>query len=334
MSQAPRAYSYICPTCNRELRSSKRLIGKRVKCLKCKSENVLPASSEIVQCDVQVIAQPAPIPPPISEAPQINPSTARLPYISASQIQVSGETLVLFGTLAVAGSIFVFLSLSTAFIFAILILLAYIETTSAQKSLRHSATHINSQSYPKLDRLVQTAARRLTMPTPEFYVANDDELNAYATGFNNPGTIVLNSSLVNAMNDEETMFIIGHELTHLKCGHCKYLLFTNATVGSSINYITAMLVDLVFKFWSRKSEFTCARGGVIACKNPTAAMTALAKLEITDINSVHAFVHASVQGSRETDNFLSTHPDTANRISAIWQYANSVEYSNLVSVAP
>ena len=170
------------------------------------------------------------------------------------------------------------------------------------------------------------------MPTPEFYVVQERVLNAYAIGFHQPGTVVLHSSMLNCMTRDELLFIIGHELTHIKCGHCKYLVFTNASIGSSINQIAAFMVDLIFKFWSRKTELTCDRGGVIACKNPRSAMTALAKLVNPDETAARSAVETAVRGSGAANNLLATHPEIENRIIAIWQYSQTRDFNHLSTV--
>ena len=117
---------------------------------------------------------------------------------------------------------------------------------------------------------------------PEIFVVEKQDVNAFATGHDRVGMIVLHSATIDAMNDDELMFIIGHEITHIKCGHCRYLTLTQATTGSIFNRGISIVASLVFLVWSRKTEFTCDRGGMIACKSPIAAMTALGKLETPD----------------------------------------------------
>jgi Zn-dependent protease with chaperone function len=131
------------------------------------------------------------------------------------------------------------------------------------------------------------------------------------------------------MDPDELLFILGHELAHIKCGHCKYLVLTNATVDTIVNQGIAALADVAFKFWSRKAEFTCDRGGVLACRNPQAAMKALAKLEIQDPFEAEEFIHKCVRGNPSDDDLLATHPDTGNRIAAVFHYVRTRECASL-----
>ena len=53
------------------------------------------------------------------------------------------------------------------------------------------------------------------------YVAANPFLNAATIGMNKP-TIVLNSALVDLLDEEELRFVIGHELGHALSGHAVY----------------------------------------------------------------------------------------------------------------
>ncbi len=307
-----------------------------------KSGNRLPRTGqqqrEVITDAPRIDTRPRPIeaevaiqPPPViphQQKPEPTISSqeripAALPYIKPSQLQVQGETSILFATLAVAAALFVFVSLSTVMIFAVLLLIAYFGVKSHQQQLRKTAFRVTSESNPTLDSLIQTAARRLTMPTPELFVEKNADLNAYATGFDCLGTVVLNSGIVEAMTPDELLFIIGHELTHIKCRHCKYLVFTNATVGTVVNRGIAFVMDIVFKLWNRKAEFTSDRGGIIACKKPTTAMMALARLEIHEPSDIQEFIQTAVRGTPAVDDWFATHPDTSNRIAAIAHYGRT-----------
>jgi Zn-dependent protease with chaperone function len=295
-----------------------------------------PPSKE--KSEVNRVPPVTPVPPVIVEQRQKQQTESRpklqrpLPFISPPELQVKGESTVLFGTLAVAASIFLFVTLTTALVFGLLVLIAYFGIKSHQANLRRTAFRVTAQTAPEIDALIQTAARRLTMPTPELFIVEDRELNAFATGFDGLGTVVLNSALVKAMSSDELMFIIGHELTHIKCGHCKYSAFTNATVGTIVNHGIALLTDMIFKLWSRKAEFTCDRGGLVACKRPDAAMSALAKLEILDPVEARKYIDRAVRSNPSVDDWFATHPDTNNRIAAIANYAKTRDYFRLQSL--
>lgn len=61
----------------------------------------------------------------------------------------------------------------------------------------------------------------LDVPEPELYVMQGD-VNAFTSGHNHP-FIILKTGLLELLdNDDEVMFVIAHELGHIKCGHVLY----------------------------------------------------------------------------------------------------------------
>ena len=309
---------FACPKCGKSVKAPAKFLGRRVKCPKCDQPFLLDPSDEIV--DAELVASPP-------------ADTNVMARIAPSQLQVKNESLILYATLAIAAFLFVVISLSTAFIFLILAAIIYFGVLSHENKLESTAMRVSPANNPRLDELFKTASLRLGVPAPKLFTIQDNELNAYAIGFHSPGTVVLHSALLEKMTKDELMFIIGHELTHLKCGHCKFLVFTDATIGSAVNQLAATILDLIFLNWSRKAEFTCDRGGVIACKNPQAAMTALAKLECSDMKTVAEEVEKAKQGRQQLNNVLSTHPEIKNRILAIWDYCQTEDFRYFSSLA-
>lgn len=327
-------YLYSCPNCKRQLGSSRLLTGKRVKCLACQSAFVAAGATKVPPIAVAsfvapplAIPQPAPLASPLRVAPQ------RLPYIQPDELRVTGETAILFGTLTIAIALLLIASLATALLLAVLCLVIYIQAINSEAALCRSSFRVTKDSHPDLHFLVNNLARRLTMRTPTLLIARDDNINAHATFGTNPaGTVVLNSALVDIMDMNELAFIIGHELTHIKCGHCRYKVFTISTTNSMQNVGAALITDLLFRAWNRRSEFTCDRGGAVACKNPIAAMTALAKLERIPPEAMPAFIQACISQQPTASHLRATHPDTSNRIAAVYHYAATHDYRRLSSL--
>ena len=318
-----------CPNCPWKGKAVERPVDRLVLCPKCKkrftAKAVVIQPVQIPPVQIQTVHNLFVVPPPLIS----KQSPLALPYIRPTELQVGGENLVLYATLGVAMLLLMLASVSTMMIFVVVLAIVYSNVLSDQKRFRTSATEIDLQSNPKLFRMVETAARRLTVPTPEVFVLDNQTVNAFATGHDRAGMVVLHSRLVELMNDDELMFIIGHELTHIKCGHCKYTTLTNATTQSILNRGISTVASLVFLVWSRKSEFTCDRGGVIACKNPTAAITALGKFEFEDPAKRDSFVQKAMNANGTSDSFVSTHPETVNRIRSVWEYAHEPDYSRL-----
>ena len=89
------------------------------------------------------------------------------------------------------------------------------------------------------------------------------------------------------MNEDEIMFVLGHELGHIKCGHVLYKtmarnfklvldIAANATFGLS-GLISTGLQMAMFD-WERKSELSCDRAGMLAAQDQSVANKAFMKM--------------------------------------------------------
>ena len=100
-----------------------------------------------------------------------------------------------------------------------------------------SAVQVDERQYARLHRLLTDVGTTLDVNgVPEMYVAADPYLNAFTIGMNRP-TIVLNSALVDLLDEEELRFVVAHELGHAISGHALYqtllrrLLVLSGAVG-------------------------------------------------------------------------------------------------------
>lgn len=203
------------------------------------------------------------------------------------------------------------------------------------------AALVSEKQFAEIHALAKQAASRLSMKLPEIFVAHSPELNASATGFLGRKSIVLNSALIEAMTPEELQFIIGHELSHIKCGHTNLLVITSANNAVAIPVVSNVLAAM-FRLWSRKCEYTCDRGGLLACRNEKAAVSALCKLAVgPDLFKKLDIEHFLAQQmdieqddvSRLSES-LGTHPYLIKRVKAIVDFEQSPAYTKLADVAP
>lgn len=142
------------------------------------------------------------------------------------------------------------------------------------------------KQFPTLYRLMQEAAEILHVPEPELYVKYDPTYNAYTAGVNRP-FITIHSSLINSFTDDELLFVLGHEIGHIKCGHVLYQMMGRMLIPllEAIGDMTLGLgklagVGLVAGFyeWMRQAEFSCDRAGLLVCQNDRTALSATMKL--------------------------------------------------------
>lgn len=129
------------------------------------------------------------------------------------------------------------------------------------------------------------AATNLGIAPPPIFLDTSSEVNAWTLGDHKPG-VVVTSGLVDLMDDSELTFVVGHELGHIVARHTKHRLMLRQfdAVRFILNLIPfvgmvfAVALEAALNFWYRRSELTCDRFGVVAARNPAAALSALTKL--------------------------------------------------------
>jgi Zn-dependent protease with chaperone function len=145
---------------------------------------------------------------------------------------------------------------------------------------------VTDKMFPKLNRYLEWGCKILDVPKPEFYVALDPAYNAYTYGHTKP-FIVMTSSLLDLLDEQEKMFVICHELGHIKCEHVLYTLvaenlavliemFGKMTLG--LGAILGAGLALPLLDWYRKAELSADRAGLLAVQDPQVAVRTFMKL--------------------------------------------------------
>ncbi len=145
---------------------------------------------------------------------------------------------------------------------------------------------VSPKQFPVLHNMLVESCEILDMPVPQLYVDQNPCANAYTTGVESP-LIVLNSGLLDLLDESEWRVIIGHELGHIKSGHVMYrqiavflarlFLFIGArTFG--IGRTVGMGLFYAFFHWYRQSELTADRAALLVSQDHEAVMNSLMKL--------------------------------------------------------
>lgn len=149
-----------------------------------------------------------------------------------------------------------------------------------------SNVRVTQKNMPYLYECVEQACRILNVETiPDVYVQENPYLNASTTGSAHP-IIVLNNCVLQKLTHEELMFIIGHEVGHIKSEHLQYDLIGDTVLKIGKSFMDTTLIgslistglNYAFYEWERCAEFTADHAGLLVCQDLKAAITALAKL--------------------------------------------------------
>jgi len=154
-------------------------------------------------------------------------------------------------------------------------------------ALLGSAILVTPGSMPQIYKTLEEACEILDVsPIPMLYV-RFGPLESHTLGANEP-YIVLASIAISLCNRDELLFLLGHELGHIKAGHVPYhtLAKTMKDGASVVSGLTLGLSQFVFDaalspplaLWSRRSEYTADRAGFLVCQDREVALRALMKL--------------------------------------------------------
>lgn len=190
-----------------------------------------------------------------------------------------------------------------------------------------------------------------TLDTEEYplYVSQTPIANAGAYGMDKP-FIILNSGTVLILSDEELSFILGHEVGHIISGHVLYrtmmvLLIQLASLGFPMVGLAARAVLMGLLEWSRKSELSSDRAGLLSIQDADVAMTAMMKMAgggaSSDRLDLGEFVRQAEEYREGGDvadhvfkvlNLLGvTHPFWVLRLSEMRSWIESGEYDRIVA---
>jgi Zn-dependent protease with chaperone function len=138
-------------------------------------------------------------------------------------------------------------------------------------------------------------------------------MNAYTFGYHEPYAIVLNSGLVEKLNDAEIQAVIGHEMGHILFGHARIMSILGTQRGMGA---------LLFYKWSRSCEYSADAAALLASEGDAIPfISSLLKLTsgLSDSIDFHTFLaqlnHSSSRKSASRyAQLLSTHPFVNSRI--------------------
>ena len=210
-----------------------------------------------------------------------------------------------------------------------------------------SAVRVTERQFPVVHRLYVEAATALDVPElPELFVAASPILNASTIGMDAP-KIVLNSALVDLLDEDELRFVLGHELGHALSGHALYqtLLTYLVIAGQSLaslpfSGVGLFVVRTALGEWARKAELSGDRAGLLATQDVSVAVRVQMKLasgghldqldQTEFLAQAREYENADDLGDSLMKIFLldsMTHPMGVVRAAEIRRWVDSGEYA-------
>ena len=142
-----------------------------------------------------------------------------------------------------------------------------------------STIRVGPKQYPDLDRIRNECAAILDIdPIPELYVYRSPVPNSVTLGLDEP-FIGISTGLVELLDSNALMFVIGHEMGHVLSGHAVYRTLLNRLIWLSLNLawlpigsLALRAVIYALREWYRKAELSADRAGLLCAQDAAAAM--------------------------------------------------------------
>lgn len=210
---------------------------------------------------------------------------------------------------------------------------------------------VTKENYPKIYQYLEDACTILDIKNiPDLYITWDYSINACTIGAEKP-IIVINSGLIDLCDDDEIMFIIGHECGHIKSNHMLYHMMAQV-IDSLISLLpfgqaASVTLQLAIYHWHRMSEFTADRAGMLCCQNQeamTRAFIKMAGLPQKEFNNIRTetflqqardFKMLDYEGINKIVKLISiadeSHPWTVMRSSELLNWIEKGNYNQFIS---
>lgn len=159
-------------------------------------------------------------------------------------------------------------------------LLRTVGDRSMQLVFMADTVRCTERQFPELLALVDRGRARLDLGLrPSVYLSESPQMNAMTTGVEHP-SLVVRSSLLDQMDDDELLAVIGHELGHLHAEHPLFGSVAQALVsGSSVASTTVRAlgwpVQRLLLGWLRTAELTADRAALLVSRNLAACLTTM-----------------------------------------------------------
>jgi Zn-dependent protease with chaperone function len=215
-----------------------------------------------------------------------------------------------------------------------------------------TAVRVDERQFPGLHRLLTEVGRTLDVDElPEMYVQNSPFTIAMTIGMDKP-FIVVNSALLDLLDEEEMRYLVAHELGHALSGHAVYhtllrRLLRLAGVWTAVpgGVLGVRVILAALYEWQRKSELSADRAGLLATQDPAVAQRYHMKLasgsgDLSELDQTSFFAQGQeyIDAGDLRDSVLkllliegATHPFAVVRSAELRKWVESGEYNQILA---
>ena len=162
--------------------------------------------------------------------------------------------------------------------------------------LMGNSIQVGPRQYSTIYQIFRECVRDLDISgEPGLFIAQNAQVNSYALGQKNP-YIVVNTGLLELLNEAELRTVLAHELGHIKCGHtiliqmAMWAMNAASVIGELTfglgNFVSQALIYAFFE-WRRKAELSADRAALLVMDDLNPVMSSMMKLS----GGSHKYAH-------------------------------------------
>jgi Zn-dependent protease with chaperone function len=211
-----------------------------------------------------------------------------------------------------------------------------------------SAAKVTQNQFPRVNQMLSRIVDTFDWDyRPDVFVTQSPFFNAGVYGVEEP-FIVVNSAIVQRLDDAELGCVIAHEMGHIMSGHAVYktllwmLLNVSAQLMPGAGLVILPIVAAL-REWDRKSELTADRAGLLAGQVEVPSYTVLMKMaggdDLSQLNMNDFFAQAReyedskglLDGIHKVLNTVwESHPFPVIRLQELRSWASSGQYQAIL----
>jgi Zn-dependent protease with chaperone function len=187
--------------------------------------------------------------------------------------------------------------------------------------LMGNTIQVGPRQYSTIYQIFRECVRDLDIyPEPAIFVSQNPQANSYALGQENP-YIVINTGILDLLDEIEIRAVLAHELGHIKCGHtiliqmAMWAMNAASALGELTfgigNFVTQALIYAFFE-WRRKAELSADRAALLVIDDLNPVMSTMMKISGGSIKyanecSLQEFI-------KQSENYQALDADGLNQV--------------------
>ena len=187
--------------------------------------------------------------------------------------------------------------------------------------LMGNTIQVGPRQYSTIYQIFRECVRDLDIyPEPALFIEQNPSANSYALGQDHP-YIVINTGILDLLNEAEIRAVLAHELGHIKCGHtiliqmAMWAMSAASALGELTfgigNFVSQGLIYAFYE-WRRKAELSADRAALLVVDDLNPVMSSMMLISGGSIKyanecSLQEFI-------RQSENYQALDEDGLNQI--------------------